>query len=81
MPHVLALTTVLAGLALGACAAPDRASDRVGPADGPADAAADSVPFEDAWWRLASLGDAAPSDGARPVLIFTGDPALTPADT
>ena len=33
-------------------------------------------PFENSWWRLASLGGDAPTEGVRPVLIFSESPAL-----
>ena len=70
----------LATFALAALAA---CSD--GPADSPLDrdAAPDALaalaadpPFEGTWWRLASLRTDAPSEGVRPVLIFTDEPAL-----
>ena len=36
----------------------------------------DSTAFVGTWWRLQSLGGAAPAEGVRPVLIFTANAAL-----
>ena len=65
-------------LALAACDRPDPLSLQDAAAS-----AADSLaavradpPFENTWWRLASLGGDAPTEGVRPVLIFTDTPAL-----
>ena len=75
MPAVLPALALAALVGLGACASPDAPPPPgASRADSLAALAADP-PFEGTWWRLASLGGSAPTEGVRPVLIFTETPA------
>ena len=74
----MALRSLALLLALAACDRPEPL-----PSQNTASSTADSIaavaadpPFEETWWRLASLGGEAPTEGVHPVLIFTATAAL-----
>ena len=70
-PSAHHLAAAMVALVWAGCGTPE--PEESAPPPGPSPAA--SVPFEDTWWRLESLGGNAPVDGVRPVLIFTTDRA------